>query len=414
MRARARRLGAPATFAVLATVALAWDGMLTVAFTDYEHEAEPAFDALRAGHLHAFLGHLPAYGGSLIMRAPFALLPSLWHGGALAVYRAAAAPCLLAAAVLGLVVWNELERRGRAGAAWLALGLCVANPITLRALEIGHPEEVLGAALCAGAVLAAVRDRPGLAGLLLGLAVANKGWAVLAIPPVAFALNRGRVRAGAVAAGVAGIVLAPMVLGGSSGLSTGRGIAAATGPGFTPQQIWWFLGHPGTVVGLYGVQHGSRLPPGWLTSVGHLLVLVAGFAAAGAWWLVRRRRVGAYEPLLLLAFVMLVRCLVDPWDIIYYTLPFLFALVAWEGLERRRLPVASLAATLGLWVCWELVGPPLSFDLRSITFLIWALPVAAVMGARLYAPAWLERRLMPVARGVAGRLPSLAPALSSR
>ena len=42
---------------------------------------------LRHGHAWAFLHHLPAYGGSLILRAPFALLPAAWHGGDLALFR---------------------------------------------------------------------------------------------------------------------------------------------------------------------------------------------------------------------------------------------------------------------------------------------------------------------------------------
>ena len=72
------------------------------------------------------------------------------------------------------------------------VGLCAANPITLRALDIGHPEELLGAVLCAGAVLAALRGRATLAGVLLGLAMANKAWAVLAIGPVLLALPERR------------------------------------------------------------------------------------------------------------------------------------------------------------------------------------------------------------------------------
>ena len=43
----------------------------------------------------------------------------------------------------------------------------------MRALEIGHPEELVGGALCVGALLAAARDRATLAAVLLGLALAN-------------------------------------------------------------------------------------------------------------------------------------------------------------------------------------------------------------------------------------------------
>ena len=99
----------------------AWLGLYGFAWNDYETEAKPAFDALVAGHVSSFLALAPAYGGSLVERAPFALLPGLWGGGALAVYRMVALPCLLAAAVLG--VWLVTRMR-TAGAGRLARGGC--------------------------------------------------------------------------------------------------------------------------------------------------------------------------------------------------------------------------------------------------------------------------------------------------
>ena len=80
-----------------------------------------------------------------------------------------------------------------------SFGLCVANPVTLRALEIGHPEELLCAAFAIGAVLAASDRRTVLAAVLLGLAIASKAWAVLAIGPVLLALPGRRVLALAIA-----------------------------------------------------------------------------------------------------------------------------------------------------------------------------------------------------------------------
>ena len=167
-----------------------------MAFTDYEAEAEPALLALRHGHLAGFLHHLPAYGGSLILRAPFALLPAAWHGGDLALFRTMAAPCLLAAVALAVVLHGAPCGLGAGRiAAWSALVLVAANPLTLRALEVGHPEELLGGALCVGAGLAAIARRPLLAGALLGAAMANKPWAVVAVVPVLLMLPDGRRRA---------------------------------------------------------------------------------------------------------------------------------------------------------------------------------------------------------------------------
>ena len=62
--------------------------------------------------------------------------------------------------------------------------LCLVNPLTWEAIRLGHPEELLGGALCVGAVLAALRGRTLPAAVLLGLALATKQWAVIAVLPV--------------------------------------------------------------------------------------------------------------------------------------------------------------------------------------------------------------------------------------
>ena len=92
---------------------MAWLGLYGFAWTDYETEVQPAFDALVHGHMLEFLRLAPTYGGSLVERAPFALLPGLWGGGELAVYRMVALPCLLAAAALGSVAGGS-DALGRA------------------------------------------------------------------------------------------------------------------------------------------------------------------------------------------------------------------------------------------------------------------------------------------------------------
>src|SRR5260370_32228108 len=103
MRRIARENVLCAMVAVGASATIAWLGLYGFAWNDYDNEARPAFDALTHGHVLEFLRLAPAYGGSLIERAPFALIPRLWGGGELAVYPMGALPCLLAAAPLG--VW---------------------------------------------------------------------------------------------------------------------------------------------------------------------------------------------------------------------------------------------------------------------------------------------------------------------
>src|SRR3954466_6778172 len=116
---------------------MAWMGLRGFAFSDYDREAAPASLALAHGHVGSFLSLAPAYGGSLILRAPFAMAPDLWGGGELAIFRAAAGPCALAAVALGLVLAMQATARGLGrGTAAMALLLCAANPITWRAFEM--------------------------------------------------------------------------------------------------------------------------------------------------------------------------------------------------------------------------------------------------------------------------------------
>src|SRR5664280_3370802 len=195
MRRIARENAPCALIALAGCAVLAWLGLYGFAWNDYDNEARAAFDALVHGHVEQFLRLAPAYGGSLVERAPFALIPGLWGGGELAVYRMVALPCLLASALLG--VWLVARMRGEGRPALhraLALAVCVANPITLRALEVGHPEELLGACLCVAAVLLASEDRGLWAGAALGLAIATKEWALLAAAPVLLALPARRQR----------------------------------------------------------------------------------------------------------------------------------------------------------------------------------------------------------------------------
>jgi hypothetical protein len=410
---RASRLLAPLLIGLLAAFVLARMTLLTQAFTDYELEAEPAFGALRAGHVGGFLQALPAYGGSLILRAPFALLPGLWHGGGLAVFRAVAVPALVATVAFGVVLWSHLagERRWGGPAAWLALALVVFNPLSQSALETGHSEELLGAVLCAAAVVAALRDRPLAAGVLLGLAMANKPWAILAVVPVVAALRGGRLKALVVAGGVTAIVLAPMVLyGGAAGRA--HSVATDSGTIFQPWQLWWFSGHHGEIVrGLYGVKAGYRASPGWISSVGHPIVVLIPLALSAVVLLVRGRACRR-DALLLLALALLLRCLLDPWDASYYHLPFLLALTAHEAFARRRAPVAALLASAAAYLTIVGVQGHVSPDVSAAMYLAWSAPLALALSVRLFAPAAFAQAVRPLLAGAARQLPSLAPLVS--
>ena len=371
-----------AALAALGAVALSWLGLLGFAFTDYEVEAAPAFDALAHGAFARFLELCPAYGGSLVMRAPFALAADALGGGELAVFRAVGVPCLLAGCALGVVLAASLLARGAGrGTVAIAVLLCAANPITLRALDIGHPEELLGAALCAGAVLAGLRGRAGWAGVLLGLAMANKAWAVLAIGPVLLALPERRRVAFLIAVGVAAAFVLPLLL--AAPPSAPPGAAVHTDAIFQPWQVWWFLGSTGEVIrggdGL--VKEGYRAAPGWLSPISHPLIVAVALPLSLLAW--RRRS----DPLLLLALLFMLRCVLDPWNTAYYALPAILALVTWEAWRTERPPLFALALTMATWATWQWLVPAASADVEALVYLAWSLPFAGLLAWRLYAPA---------------------------
>ncbi len=393
---------------------MAWLGLYGFAWSDYDTEVRPALDALVQGHVQEFLRLAPAYGGTLIERAPFALLPGLWGGGQLAVYRMVALPCLLASAVLGVWLLARMRSEGRSTLARaLTLGLCTVNPLTLRALEVGHPEELLGACLCVAAVLLAGGSRVGrgrslLAGALLGLAIANKQWALLALGPVLLALPARRRLLGLAGAGAtSATVLAPLALVGASGfVANTRSIATASDTIFQPWQVWWFFGHHGRLVhGLFGApKPGYRTGLAWTATISHPLILLTGLALTAALWLRQRQRarspnvprlsarpaaspLSQRDALLALTLLLLLRCVLDTWDTEYYLLPFVLALLAWEvGSPVDRPPVLALSSTVLAWVSFQWLPLHASPDAQAAFFLAWTLPLAALLGRGLFRP----------------------------
>lgn len=410
-----------ALLATAASAAIAWLGLYGFGWNDYEVEVEPSLRALVDGHVSEFLRLAPAYGGSLIERAPFALLPGLWGGGALAIYQTIAVPCLVAAAALGVWLCARMRAQQRPTLArGIALALCVANPITLEALEAGHPEEILGAALCVAAVLLGARGRSVWCGVALGLAIANKQWAVLALGPALLAIpavpKRRRWHGQAVClcatGAVAAVVLAPLVLVHmGTFIENTRATTTTSSAIFQPWQVWWFFGYHGPLVhGLFGAaKPGYRTGPPWAGLISHPLVLASGVVLTVVlWWRVRRQRLAALtqrDALLALSLLLLARCVLDTWDTVYYMLPFIFALLAWEvetgpGERARQLrpgvgelPVLALLATMLTWIgfVWlpEHGAAP---DVWATFFLAWTLPLTGALTLVLWRPALLSRR----------------------
>jgi RsiW-degrading membrane proteinase PrsW (M82 family) len=345
--------------------------------------------ALAHGRLHDFLATQPVMGSfSLLLRAPFALLGLHATGGSeLDLYRLGAFPCLFAAGLLAVYLFGRLRDLGRPPLT-LALVplLLVMNPLTGRALRYGHPEEILAAALCVGAVLAAGRRRPLAAGVLLGAAFATKQWALLAVLPVLIAAGEQRARVGLTAAATAALLIVPMAAGDLHRFlhgNHGAGVVAGT---TMPTNIWFPFGtNVQVLLSPNGASTPPRALPSDLAAITHPLILIAGFGLALAWWRCRR---GAppEDALLLLALILLVRCLLDPMTNSYYHLPFLVSLAAWEGLRRRGAPLLTVAATLLIGLTISLASSGADLVQLNRFYLAWTLPLAGLLAALAFRP----------------------------
>jgi hypothetical protein len=371
--------------AIAAAIAMAWWQPWQVNLNDYSTEAALPLAALLHGHILQFLRSAPSYGPSLELRAPFALIASLEGGSRLLIYRFSALPCLLALAALGAWIATRLRAAGRSRlTAALTLAVCFVNPMTYYAMKIGHPEEVLGGVLCVVAVLAALRGRGTWAGILLGLAIANKEWALVAIGPVLLALPARRIHTLLIAAAVTGVLLAPIALtSGSVKAASSRITVNDGGTVFYPQQIWWFLGTPGRWLPAMRNQilYGYRLPPSWLQGRAHELIVWIGLPLT---WLAARRRIPRENALALLALLLLLRCMLDPWDLVYYPLPFAIALLSWETLVRGRAPIGAAAVSAAAWAIFEYLPLHLSANQTALSFLIPSVCALAAIAFVVY------------------------------
>jgi hypothetical protein len=365
-------VGLAASAAVLALTYPADRTTIARQYNDFYTEAWPAYLALAHGHLHEFARVGPPYIGSLVLRGPFALVPSLWGGGVLAVYLASTVPCTIA--LVAFCTWLAAQPRLQGGVGWVSrttpLLIAIFNPVVLVALLGGHPEEILGAVLCVAGVVAAVRGNGGWTGALIGLAVVNKPWALVAVPVALAVMPAERRRAVVIMLGTGAAIILPIAAlrdGGLTPASAGGGVGAIFNP---PQLLWWFGRHA------------------WLVREAHVLIVVIAVACGGLWWSLQRlsRRPGASasEALLLLAFVLLLRAALDPWNNIYYHLPFVLAVMAYE-VDAGRMPLIAFVTSLLLFVVVPVDGIlHVSFDARAAIYAAVILPTLACLGAKVY------------------------------
>jgi hypothetical protein len=349
---------------------------------DYPGDAGPAISALDHGHVGAYLSSHPVMGPfATLFEAPFALLGQ----GELAAYHWACLGCALALVALGRLLFGLAREHGATelGATVIAV-LCVLNPITVDAFQAGHPEELLTAALAIGAVVVAGQGHSVRAGLLLGLAVATKQWAVLAILPVLMALPSGRRRAAAVGLGILALLTLPALIASPEAFFHAQGNAASGGGNAT---IWsaWYPISPATVHHVVGGSITLHRIPTALQPLTHPLVVATFLIVPLAVWAWRGRfGLDPERAIALLALLALLRCALDPVDNLYYHAPLLLALLAWDAISPvGRLPIRGLVGTAAAFIFWRWSSNIGDLDAFNLAYL-----AAAASGA-----AWLVASL---------------------
>jgi hypothetical protein len=353
---------------------------------DYATDFAPAMNALLGGHVGQFFSRAPqdGAGGSVLLRAPAALVGKVLFGSQLAIFRFGAVACLLAVGGLGLWLAREMRRDGRPPIARIGVILiAVLAPAVLNGIFFGHPEELLGAALCVCAVLLAGGGRPRLAGIVLGLAIINKPWAVLAAGPAFAAAPRGRFALCMIAGAAVGAWLGAsyVVSGGPGNMFS----VASLSPVAHPPDVWWPLarlarspsGEPFYFAPRVIADHARQLAV--MVSIPLSLVL----------W---RRRGTPDQCLALLALLFLLRCLLDPSNHVYYQLPFVIALMTWEARASRTAPSLSLLAAGLMWLVFHTVSGVASLDVQFAAYLAIALPFVAILGSAVAGRPLLTQR----------------------
>jgi hypothetical protein len=355
-----------------------------VYWSDFNTEAWPAFQRLIEGDLRGFLAASPvAYGGSMVIRAPFAALAGPLGLEEPGVFRLGVIPCLLALAALAV----HLARRATDPRWWLLVIPLALGPLAWQAVHFGHPEELLATAFAVAAVLAALKERAILAGALLGLAIASKQWAVLAVLPTVLAAPRHRPRLLAAAGASGAAILLPIVLADPGAYAAAQQAVTSSARWFRPRQLWWPFGVPAPAD--MGAPPGATITPEWLAQIAKPLIVALALPLSALW---ARRRSAPADALLLLGLLMLCRCVLDPWNVVYYHLPLVIALLAWEVVSGRRIPVLALATTVAVWLTFESYDAAYS-DGPWIAYLAWTLPLGAYLAHRLYRPSVAAARV---------------------
>lgn len=406
---------------VLVGAAAAWLASRISATGEWDTDTWPRIQALTHGNMTEFF-RVDSMMGTFasVVQTPFAAISG---GGVLVAYRWSAFACLMAAGLLGLYLAHVAGRRGvpTLGQALIA-GLCLFNPLTIAALDKGHPEEVLTAALAVAAVATASEGHRYRAAVLLGLAVASKQWAVIAILPVLMALPSSRIRVAIVAAAIVAALTLPALIVAPESFSKVHGAAASAGSVVSPWNVWY----PAAEVTSEHHEVGStsftaevhETPP-LVGSVSHPLIvfLAFGLPVALALWRAGFRLSGP-DAMALLALLALLRCALDPVDNLYYHVPLLLALLGWDALDAERLPLRALAGTAIALLFWQWshnLSDIQLFNFAYVTVVVAAgVSIALTLGRRNRPLRWCDplTDVPPVTANCGSGLPQIRRAVS--
>ena len=222
---------------------------------------------------------------SLVVRAPFAALAG---GDQLLAYRLGALPCLAAMAVLLYVLLRRMRAAGHPALAGAGIAALFAiDPLVAGALTWGHPEEILGGALCVLAVLAAGAGRSWTAAIVLGLAITTKQWAVVAIVPTLLAAPAGRRTIALGAGALAAALTAPFLLASAASVGQTAKAIGSVQSWIAPPNVWWPLAQRSSHQAFDGVAMRTVYDyslPSVLNPVPHALIVIVAVALGVALW----------------------------------------------------------------------------------------------------------------------------------
>ena len=233
---------------------------------------------------------------------------------------------------------------------------------------------------------------------------------MIAIIPVLLAAPRRRLTLPCVAGSSPRALTLPMIFAAPDDVRRrARGGGAARRRRSAPPNVWWpisLAAHRTRSAPRSHPASRTRSPPGWPGSPIRSIVL-AGLPLGLLFWR-RRRALTAEDALGLLALLLLLRCLLDPWNNDYYHAPFLLALLSWEALARSGWPRLTVLAGGRAGAHVPRLGAHLHRAVRAggslgAGYLCWAVPLAGWIAMPLFAPRPAMRSSRACGRSARGR-----------